>query len=314
MSAQNNNYHPLDKYIGERMDQLDIEYNPSDWQSVKSMLQSHGSYSKPKDNYDFSKLKSLKIVGIIGVFVVILSLIAYLLIDDKTTEVSPPIQKNNRLELQENMIDSSIFENTSDHKINNIPNRSPELKQKENFDNVIYPNPVHSDSLQIIDAIEKNMVIDSTLIQKSKDTINLYLQNYTEAPKVLKYKEQFKNINIIYDWEYKDMQSKEIRFAELGIYLFEDIFKFVNKAKILFKLSETLLSIEKSLPKSLANSSADNLQVTQTPVLQLLYFFGFENVQFGNFVELIFLFRFSRFDLRKPKVHSLQMLLLGIQG
>lgn len=62
---------------------------------------------------------------------------------------------------------------------------------------------------------------------KKEDTINLFLQRYIDSPKVLKLKNKFKNINIIYDWEYRNLQANEINFAELGIFLFENIKGYV---------------------------------------------------------------------------------------
>jgi len=68
--------------------------------------------------------------------------------------------------------------------------------------------------------------LNSLLPQLRKsDTINLYLQNYPDRPKVLDLFDR--KINIIYDWEYKDLQSNQIQYAELGIYLFENIKGYV---------------------------------------------------------------------------------------
>jgi len=62
---------------------------------------------------------------------------------------------------------------------------------------------------------------------KKNDTINLYLQRYTDSPKALELKSKFKNINIIYDWEYRNLQANEVNFAELGYFLFENIKGYV---------------------------------------------------------------------------------------
>lgn len=173
MNAPNSNRHPLDKYIGDRMDQLDVKYNPSDWKSVQSMMLSNKEITNPNNSFSFSKLTSYKIIAVTAIFVVVLTFVFYHLIGSEDIEKTNLSRGKNQPIFQQNMIDSTDQYNQLDQKINSVPNLIPKLKQKENLDLDFYQLPLNSDSILGVEVIDKQIIIDSIQIKKSIDTIDV---------------------------------------------------------------------------------------------------------------------------------------------
>jgi hypothetical protein len=161
MNGPNSNRHPLDKYIDEKLEQLNIEFDPSGWQSVQNMMKSHVEIANPNNSSTFSKFISLKSIAIFTVSALILSLLMYQLIGEKPNGNINTNQNKSNPSLDENTIDSSNQYHKKDQKINSVPSTIPTLKNKEILSKFNNQVPLVVDSTQIFDDIEKYVKIDS---------------------------------------------------------------------------------------------------------------------------------------------------------
>ncbi|MBK9580610.1 MAG: hypothetical protein IPO48_01315 [Saprospiraceae bacterium] len=169
MNESNLNNHPLDKYILDKINQKDIAYDPSGWQKVKFMLQSHKVSSNPKGQFSFPKLFSLKGIGAVSI-VLILPFVIYHCLNYKTkVSVVTTIENTNHLKNPVNInLDTSRLRIETKQKFKN-PNLELKMKQHNNPNNDFIQTPLNFDSTLLIK--EKNLLLDSLQIHKAKDTI-----------------------------------------------------------------------------------------------------------------------------------------------
>jgi hypothetical protein len=173
MNEPNSNRHPLDKYIDEKLEQLNIEFDLSGWHSVQNMMKSHVEMANSNNSSTFSKLLSLKSIAIFTVSALILLFLVYQLIGEKPDGNMNSNQNNSKPLLEDNMIDTSNQYNKIDQKVNSIPNIIPTLKGKEILNKSYDQLQLEIDSTQTLDAIEKYVKIDSSQDLKVKDTTKI---------------------------------------------------------------------------------------------------------------------------------------------
>lgn len=170
MNAPNSNRHPLDKYIDEKLEQLNVEFDPSGWHSVQNMMKSQTEIANPNNSSTFSKLLSIKSIAIFTVSTLILSLLMYQLIIKEPTHINNSNQIINEPSVDQDIIDSSNQYNENDDKVKSGPNFIPTSQDKEILNKSYDKVPSAVDSIQILDANGSQITIDSSLILDQKDT------------------------------------------------------------------------------------------------------------------------------------------------